>query len=593
MDQNETVIPMNKAVVDIFAKESAIRYAKHDNGSLYICSGQFIMKTNQADFDVLIAEASRRGNIKTVEYTRMLDYVNKAKGTFELPDMPHEMESGNGLTLYMFADEKQYFGYNKKYVDIVSSSTNRLFVDDNTSYDTLSHNMIVKSPGGEVLGVVLPIRLHDTLYERLADILPLEIKWKTALERLRETPTNDPYIGKEFFDGKHHLIVSELKNHYGVDLYVVPRIENGKLSGYADLIEPHEMEAQIARWEASRAETEKQRLADEKQARKEAGKKAAYEDTRGFADKLTPMQKANALKELNGNFCTKHYGNLSMKQFIDAVLKGEKTLEIRKVLKNQYREMDAGAYMQSIGRNTHNEAWAKYKAVKDNPGGAGGADAEWLKNNHPFLHYRIFNDESVLPDDHFNKEYCVKIDDSSYYPVTKTAYDYGIYLMENPGAKTSQAAEKEKPPAPEPAPVKEDSKQAASPVKCSRSSPWGEVRTYDKLCPGVFMVSTEKHGGIMVAKDMTAALSPAAVKCGVKHNGYTCFGDHAKNVALRELLDKKLWAIPDNVKDKATYEENINQSIREHNPEYWRARQQGRERLNVRQAPTAPAHADR
>ena len=46
---------------------------------------------------------------------------------------------------------------------------------------------------------------------------------------------------------------------------------------------------------------------------------------------------------------------------------------------------------------------------------------------------------------------------------------------------------------------------------------------------------------------------------------------------LRELLDKKLWKIPERIKDKAAFEENINRSIKRYNPEYWRARQSGLE----------------
>ena len=52
--------------------------------------------------------------------------------------------------------------------------------------------------------------------------------------------------------------------------------------------------------------------------------------------------------------------------------------------------------------------------------------------------------------------------------------------------------------------------------------------------------------------------------------------DVYKRQVLRELLDKKLWNIPDRIKDKAQFEENLNQSIRQYNPEYWRARQSGR-----------------
>ena len=123
------------------------------------------------------------------------------------------------------------------------------------------------------------------------------------------------------------------------------------------------------------------------------------------------------------------------------------------------------------------------------------------------------------------------------------------------------------------------------------NSPWGKVQTCDVLCPGVFLVSTASHGGTMVSKEVSAMLSSAARKCGFKQGAYVCFEEDCKeSVVLRELLDKRLWSIPDRVHDKAAFEESINKSIREYNPEYWRARQAGLEKAPARQ--TAPAHSD-
>lgn len=116
------------------------------------------------------------------------------------------------------------------------------------------------------------------------------------------------------------------------------------------------------------------------------------------------------------------------------------------------------------------------------------------------------------------------------------------------------------------------------------NSPWGKVQTCDALCPGVFLVSTASHGGTLVSKEVSALLSHAAQKCGFKQGGYLCFEEGSQeSVVLRELLDKKLWSVPDRIKDKAAFEENINKSIREYNPEYWRARQAGLEKAPARQ----------
>jgi len=123
------------------------------------------------------------------------------------------------------------------------------------------------------------------------------------------------------------------------------------------------------------------------------------------------------------------------------------------------------------------------------------------------------------------------------------------------------------------------------------NSPWGEVQTCDLLCPGVYMVSTASHGGTMIARDMAAVLSPAARKSGMRHNGFLCYEeDSEENIVFRELLDKKLWAIPDRIRDKAAFEESINNALREYHPDYWRARQTGREKEHARQA-IAPARS--
>ena len=83
-----------------------------------------------------------------------------------------------------------------------------------------------------------------------------------------------------------------------------------------------------------------------------------------------------------------------------------------------------------------------------------------------------------------------------------------------------------------------------------KSSPWGEVQNCETLCPGVFLVSTASHGGTMVANEVAAVLSPAAKKCGFKDKGYICYEEDAQeSVVLRELLDKKLWNIPDRIKE--------------------------------------------
>lgn len=125
-----------------------------------------------------------------------------------------------------------------------------------------------------------------------------------------------------------------------------------------------------------------------------------------------------------------------------------------------------------------------------------------------------------------------------------------------------------------------------------KDSPWGEVDYCDTLCPGVFLVSTPGHGGAMVARDMELILSPAARKHGQRQNGFLCFEEDTEEaIVLRELLDKKLWDVPERIQDKAAFEDGINKTLQEYHPDYWRSRETGRGIAPPEK--TAPVHDER
>lgn len=71
-------------------------------------------------------------------------------------------------------------------------------------------------------------------------------------------------------------------------------------------------------------------------------------------------------------------------------------------------------------------------------------------------------------------------------------------------------------------------------------SPWGKVQSCDRLCRGVYCVSTAGHGGIMIQKGIARKiLSVEARRIAVMDHGYACFEeDCAATVAYRELLDQ-------------------------------------------------------
>ena len=114
-------------------------------------------------------------------------------------------------------------------------------------------------------------------------------------------------------------------------------------------------------------------------------------------------------------------------------------------------------------------------------------------------------------------------------------------------------------------------------------SPWGEVQHQEKLCSGVFSVSTASHGGIMVHGSVAkAVLSPAARKHCFRDGSYYCFEEDCDApVAIRELLDKGLYTAPVNDYFKpGEYERVINRSLQEYHPDYWK----GREAAKAKQA---------
>lgn len=111
--------------------------------------------------------------------------------------------------------------------------------------------------------------------------------------------------------------------------------------------------------------------------------------------------------------------------------------------------------------------------------------------------------------------------------------------------------------------------------------PWGEVDECYELIPGMYLVGTPSHGGILVEQKAEYHLSLAARKCGFREGGYLCFEeDCCEPVVLRELLDKKLWRPPEHIKDSVAYENIIDGIIQEYHPEYWAARTRRLNRSN-------------
>ena len=113
------------------------------------------------------------------------------------------------------------------------------------------------------------------------------------------------------------------------------------------------------------------------------------------------------------------------------------------------------------------------------------------------------------------------------------------------------------------------------------NSPWHEVQCSEKMCPGVFWVSTAGHGGVMVCEEIAPSLfSLAARRVGFAYQGYLCFEEDCDAaVPMLELLEKKLWA-PSWHNDTEAYMETLKQSIKCYLPNYWRAWKRRRKNIS-------------
>jgi len=360
-------VPITKALIEAIRRKETLAYAKDPDGALYVASGHFIVCLAEQDISRIADLVNRnrtKNRIEPREAGFILDMVNNVKGNFELIQPPYVLESGDHVT-HLYTDGKQYFHYDKQLLDMFQSPDLSLFIDDHTDYSASGHNLVIKGEDGTVLGIVAPLCVDERLYEHLVHALPLDQPRKSVIEFIRENPTGDPYIGREFFDGRDTYIIAAIRIRDGAAFYEAPTVRDGALSRNARLIPVAEIEKVIERWEANRVSSAQEQERAAIKAQEEAAARTEYEHTHGYADRMPPLRKANVLKTLDAPLHTKDYGALSAKEFIEAAIKDGKTVKCR-----------------------------------DIPG-------------------------KTRP------EYRLMLDDSRFYRISKTAYEYGKYLSES------------------------------------------------------------------------------------------------------------------------------------------------------------------
>ena len=70
-------------------------------------------------------------------------------------------------------------------------------------------------------------------------------------------------------------------------------------------------------------------------------------------------------------------------------------------------------------------------------------------------------------------------------------------------------------------------------------SPWGEIQALETLYPGIHLITTPGHGGIMAEWPAYLELSGAARKCGFRENGCLWF-EEDRMIAFNMLQAKKV-----------------------------------------------------
>src|SRR3990167_3671964 len=88
----------------------------------------------------------------------------------------------------------------------------------------------------------------------------------------------------------------------------------------------------------------------------------------------------------------------------------------------------------------------------------------------------------------------------------------------------------------------------------ARPTPWGKADFVKELAPGVVLVGTPSHGGIMIGKQrVKEILSPAGIACGRTWNQYVCYEeDCQREVIIFEHPEywheyQKTWNRPEDV----------------------------------------------
>ena len=163
-----------------------------------------------------------------------------------------------------------------------------------------------------------------------------------------------------------------------------------------------------------------------------------------YTENMTPLKKSNAIKELTKRTVTEEYGSTTNAELIEkSVADGrelEKSREVKKkyasnnITKTSYvRFQDLVEQSYKLNKAEYNKKGINsFTLVKeacdlkqDKQGG------ENIKAIDSELYYYLTGDETVLPNKCFNDYYAIRTSKNTSLDISKTMYDYGMWLNEN------------------------------------------------------------------------------------------------------------------------------------------------------------------
>lgn len=193
-----------------------IPYYKAADGKIFVTNNHFIMSIDKAGLDYIVQKNNEkntnRSSIEGVEREAIKSLVENTDATYEFTENPFLYK----LDYVVFTDGSNYFGYNKKYVDIFNKDGNRFFVNS-TDKGTHLQRLVVKNTTGDIVGIISPINLDDNVGDILKNESPVNGKFYSSAAKHK--PVMKPVV-------KYSLEADKSSNLFKADEKVVENFAN-------------------------------------------------------------------------------------------------------------------------------------------------------------------------------------------------------------------------------------------------------------------------------------------------------------------------------------------------------------------------------